>query len=321
MHDMIILGGGPAGLTAGIYAARADLDVLLLDKQLPGGQLNNTTEVENYPGFAEPIQGPELMDQMRRQAERFKLKIQSGEEAVDLELGGKQGHTVVTGSGRYGAKTVIIASGATPVSLPARGAQRLAGRGVSYCATCDGFFFKGQNMIVVGGGDSALTEALFLTKFAKEVRIAVRHPEKDPHALRAKDQMLRKRAFEHPQIRFLWNVTVDEVVGQQKVEGVVLSDLGSGHKRRMDDVGAVFVAIGHRPATGFLHGKLRMDEEGYLWTDERTRTQAPGVYAVGDVRQFSSRYAQAIIAAGDGCIAALEAVDYLEDPAWLEEST
>jgi len=321
MHDMIILGGGPAGLTAGIYAARANLDVLLLDKQLPGGQLNNTTEVENYPGFAEPIQGPELMDQMRRQAERFQLKIQSGEEAVDLELGGKQGHTVVTGSGRYAAKTVIIASGATPVPLPAKGAERLAGRGVSYCATCDGFFFKGQNMIVVGGGDSALTEALFLTKFAKEVRIAVRHPQHDPHALRAKDQTLQKRAFEHPQIRFLWNVTVDEVVGQQKVEGVILSDLGSGHKRRMDDVGAVFVAIGHRPATGFLKGKLRMDEEGYLWTDERTRTQAPGVYAVGDVRQFSSRYAQAIIAAGDGCIAALEAVDYLEDPAWLEEST
>lgn len=320
MHDVIILGGGPAGLTAGIYCARANLDVVLLDKQLPGGQLNNTTEVENYPGFAEPIQGPELMDQMRRQAERFQLKIHSSEEVVDVELGGRQGHTVVTDSSRYATKALIIASGANPVPLPAKGAERLAGRGVSYCATCDGFFFKGQTMIVVGGGDSALTEALFLTKFAKEVHIAVRHPQDDPHALRAKDQTLRKRAMEHPKIRFLWNVTLDEVLGQQKVEAVALNDLGSGRKRRMDEVGAVFVAIGHRPATGFLKGKLRMDEEGYLWTDERTRTQEPGVYAVGDVRQLSSRYAQAIIAAGDGCIAALEALDYLEDSTWLEES-
>lgn len=319
MYDMVILGGGPAGLTAGIYAARGNLDVLMIDKKMPGGQLNDTTEVENYPGFAEPIQGPELMDQMRRQAERFELQIKNNEEVIDLEFNGKAGHTVVTDSGRYETKSIIVSTGANPVLLSAKGAKRLLGRGLSYCATCDGFFFKEQNMIIVGAGDSALTEALFLTKFAKEVRVAVRHPESDPNALRAKDQTLRRRAFAHGKIKFLWNVTVDELLGEQKLESVVLNDLASDEKRTMDDVGAVFVAIGHRPSSEFLQGKLALDEHGYLLTDPRTRTSVPGVYAVGDVRQFSAQYAQAIIAAGDGCIAALEAMEYLENPVWIED--
>lgn len=319
MHDLIILGGGPAGLTAGIYAARGNLDVLMIDKRLPGGQLNDTTEVENFPGFVDAIQGPELMDRMRRQAERFDLKILSNEEVVDLELGGAKGHTVVTDSGRYPTRTLIVATGANPVSLPAAGAQRLAGRGVSYCATCDGFFFKDQNMLVVGGGDSALTEALFLTKFARQVRIAVRHPKDDPRALRAKDMTLRARAFAHEKIRFVWNVTVEEVLGEGRLSGAVLKDLGTGKPRVMGDLGAVFVAIGHRPSTEFLRGKLELDDHGYVLTDARTRTASPGVYAVGDVRQFSAGYAQAIIAAGDGCIAALEATRYLDEPKWIED--
>ncbi len=319
MHDLIIIGGGPAGLTAGIYASRGNLDVLMFDKKLPGGQLNDTTEVENYPGFVDAIQGPELMDQMRQQAERFDLKINANEEVVDLKFNGKNGHIVVTDTTEYQTKSIIISTGANPVPLPAKGAERLAGRGVSYCATCDGFFFKDKNMLMVGAGDSALTEALFLTKFASEVRIAVRHPEGDPHALRAKDQTLRKRAIENEKIKFVWNVTVDEVFGEQKVEGAVLNDLNGGGQQTMDDLAAVFVAIGHKPSTSFLEGKLALDDHGYILTDARTRTKEPGVYAVGDVRQFSAQYAQAVIAAGDGCIAALEAMRYLEDPIWRED--
>jgi len=321
MHDIIILGGGPAGLTAGLYAARGNVDVLMLDRAMPGGQLNDTTEVENYPGFVEAIQGPELMDRMRKQAERFGLPIRGGEEVVDLEWGGKDGHVVVTDGGRYEARAVIVATGANPVELPAEGAERLKGRGLSYCATCDGFFFKNQNMLVVGGGDSALTEALFLTKFAREVRMVVRHPEDAPDALKAKDKPLIERAFAHEKIRWLWNTEVASLEGEDKLERVVLKDLSgaNGGAIQQDDVGAVFVAIGHRPATGFLEGKLELDDHGYVRTDPRTRTAVPGVYAVGDVRQFSSRYAQAVIAAGDGCIAALEAMGYLEDPAWIQE--
>lgn len=319
MHDLIIIGGGPAGLTAGIYAARGNLDVLMFDRELPGGQLNDTTEVENYPGFVDAIQGPDLMDRMKQQAERFNLKINANEEVVDLKFNGKSGHTVVTGDNEYQAKSIIISTGANPVPLPAKGAERLAGRGVSYCATCDGFFFKDKNMLMVGAGDSALTEALFLTKFASEVRIAVRHPKDDPHAIRAKDHTLRERAFKNEKIKFVWNVTVDEIVGEQKVEGAVLNDLDTGAQRTMDDLAAVFVAIGHKPSTSFLEGKLALDEHDYILTDARTRTKEPGVYAVGDVRQFSAQYAQAVIAAGDGCIAALEVMKYLEDPVWVED--
>jgi len=308
-YDVIILGGGPAGLTAGIYTGRAKLKTLILEKKLPGGQLNDTTEVENFPGFPEPIQGPELMNRMRKQAERFGVKIFM-EEALSLELAGYE-KTVITASNRYRAPAIIIATGAAPIELPAKGADKLKGRGVSYCATCDGFFHQGKNVLEVGAGDAGLTEALFLTKFANEVRIVVRHPEDDPKAIRAKDAILVDRVKSHPKIKLLWNTKVVEILGEGKVEGVVLEELATGRRIVQNDISGVFVNIGHRPATEFLKGKLEMDERGYLITDERMRTKIPGVFAIGDVRQLSGEYAQAVIAAADGAIAALEAEEYL----------
>ncbi len=315
-YDLIIVGGGPAGLTAAIYAGRAKLKTLLLDKRTPGGQLNDTTEVENFPGFPEPIMGPELMHRMVQQAQRFGVEIKI-EEAQDLLISGAK-RIIKTDQGLYEAPVVIISTGAEPVKLPAKNADRLLGRGVSYCATCDGYFFRDKNLIVVGAGDAGFTEALFLTKFAKEVRIVVRHPQDDPKAIRAKDQILVEKVKAHPKVKFVWNAVVEEIVGENRVEGVVLRDLGSRQLFEMRDVQGVFVSIGHRPNTGFLKGKLEMDEKGYLLTDERTRTKIPGVFAVGDVRKFAGEYAQAVIAAADGCIAALEAERYLEDGRWRE---
>ncbi len=314
-YDLIIVGGGPAGLTAAIYAGRAKLKTLLLDKKTPGGQLNDTTEVENFPGFPEPIMGPELMQRMVQQAQRFDVEIKI-EEAQDLIISGAK-RIVKTDQGYYEAPVVIISTGAEPVKLPAKNADRLLGYGVSYCATCDGYFFREKNLIVVGAGDAGFTEALFLTKFAKEVRIVVRHPQDDPKAIRAKDQILVDKVKSHPKVKFIWNAVVEEILGERRVEGVVLKDLATDTLTEMRDVQGVFVSIGHRPNTEFLKGKLEMDEKGYVLTDERTRTRIPGVFAVGDVRKFSGEYAQAVIAAADGCIAALEAEQYLEDGRWI----
>jgi len=318
-YELIIIGGGPAGLTAAIYAGRAKLKTLLLDKEIPGGQLNDTTEVENYPGFIEPIPGPELMERMRKQAERFGIEIKL-EEVLDVgfstEALKKPLHTVITDEGRYKAPVVIIATGAAPVELPAKGADKLKGRGLSYCATCDGYFHQGKNVLQIGAGDSGFTEALFLTRFANEIRMIVRHPKGDHKAIKAKDAMLVEKVMSHPKVKFLWNTRVVEILGEQKVEGVVLEELSTKRKIVMDDISGVFVAIGHRPATGFLRGKLEMDERGYICTDASCRTKIPGVFAVGDVRWFSGQYAQAVIAAGDGCIAALEAEEYLESGQW-----
>ncbi len=315
-YDLIIVGGGPAGLTAAIYAGRAKLKTLLLDKKTPGGQLNDTTEVENFPGFPEPIMGPELMQRMVQQAQRFDVEIKI-EEAQDFIISGAK-RIVKTDQGHYEAPVVIISTGAEPVKLPAKNADRLLGYGVSYCATCDGYFFREKNLIVVGAGDAGFTEALFLTKFAKEVRIVVRHPQDDPKAIRAKDQILVDKVKSHPKVKFIWNAVVEEILGERRVEGVVLKDLATDTLTEMRDVQGVFVSIGHRPNTEFLKGKLEMDEKGYVLTDERTRTKIPGVFAVGDVRKFSGEYAQAVIAAADGCIAALEAEQYLEDGRWRE---
>jgi thioredoxin reductase (NADPH) len=292
----------------------------MLDKAAPGGQLNETTEVENYPGFAEPIQGPELMARMTEQAERFGLEIKM-QEVVDIEFckDPKGIHIIHTDEDIIGAKTIIVATGAHAVHLSAEGAERLAGHGVSYCATCDGFFFQGKNLLMVGVGDSGLTEAQFLTRYADEVRLAVRHPKDDPLAIRAKDKMLRDEVLNNPKIKVLWNVIVDEILGQEHVEGVVLKQLDTGELVTHEDIEGVFVAIGHRPSTRFVKGKLDMDDNGYLITDLRMRTKVPGVYAVGDVRQFSGSYAQAAIAVGDGCIAALEVQKYLGNGKWLED--
>ncbi len=315
-YDVIIVGGGPAGLTAAIYTARAHLKALLLDKEIPGGQLNDTTEVENYPGFSEPISGPQLMERTRQQAERFGVEIRL-EEAIDVEWGHeRRDHVVITDQNRYEAPVVIIATGAAPVELPAKGAKELKGRGLSYCAVCDGYFYRGKNLIEVGAGDSGFTETLFLTKFANEVRMVIRHPKDDPRALRAKDRVLVERVMQNPKVKFIWNAVVEELKGTGRLEAVVLRDLGTGRLFEQTDVAGVFVNIGHRPATEFLRGKLEMDDEGYLVTDMRTRTKIPGVYGVGDVRKFSGEYAQAVIAAADGCIAALEAETYLQDRRW-----
>lgn len=315
-YDVIVVGGGPAGLTAGIYTARANLKTLLLDQKIPGGQLNDTTEVENYPGFDVAIPGPELMERTRKQAERFGTEIKL-EEAIDVQWGNeRKDHMVVTDQGKYQAPVVIIATGAGPVELPVKGAKELKGRGLSYCAVCDGFFFKGKNLIEVGAGDSGFTETLFLTKFANEVRMVVRHPQDDPKAIRAKDKVLVDKVMKNPKVKFIWNAVVEELRGQGKLEAIVLRDLKTGELFEQTDVAGIFVNIGHRPATAFLQGKLEMDEEGYLITDARTRTRIPGVYGVGDVRKFSGEYAQAVIAAADGCIAALEAETYMQDRQW-----
>jgi thioredoxin reductase (NADPH) len=314
--DVIIIGGGPAGLTAAIYTSRANLKTLLLDKKIPGGQLNDTTEVENYPGFAEPISGPDLMERTRKQAERFGVEIRL-EEALDVQWGSeRKDHIVVTDQGKHSAPVVILAMGAGPVELPAKGAKELKGRGLSYCAVCDGYFFKGKNLIEIGAGDSGFTEALFLTKFANEIRMVVRHPKDDPQAIRAKDKALVDKVMKNPKVKFIWNAVVEELKGNGKLVAVVLRDLATGRLFEQTDVSGVFVNIGHKPATAFLQGQLEMDEEGYLMTDMRTHTKIPGVFGVGDVRKFSGEYAQAVIAAADGCIAALEAETYIRDRHW-----
>ncbi len=315
-YDVIIIGGGPAGLTAAIYSSRANLKTLLLDKGMPGGQLNDTTEVENYPGFDEPIPGPELMERTRRQAERFGTQIVM-EEVVNIEWGQDgHDHMIITHENRYETPVVIIATGAGPIELPAKGADKLKGRGVSYCAVCDGYFFQGKNVLEVGAGDSGFTETLFLTRLVNEVRMVIRHPENDPNRFKAKDKVLVEKVLNNPKVKFIWNSEVVELKGEDKLEGVVLRNLETGKLFEMNDVAGVFVNIGHRPATEFLKGKLDMDERGYLLTDRRMRTKVPGVYAVGDVRKFSGEYAQAVIAAADGCISALEAEKYLSERKW-----
>jgi len=318
-QDLIIIGGGPAGLTAAIYAGRAKLKTLLLDKGLPGGQLNETTEVENFPGFEEAIQGPELMRRMCTQAERFGVQILM-EEVLDVEWGtsGKN-HTVITDQGRHHASVVIVSTGAAPKELPAKGAKEFKGRGLSYCATCDGYFYRDKTIIEIGAGDAGFTETLFLTRFAKEIRMVIRHPKDDPKALRAKDRILVEKVQEHPKVKFIWNAVVHELKGNGQLKSVVLKDLSTSKLSEQADVNGVFVNIGHAPATDFLHGKLAQDERGYLITDAHMRTKVPGVFAVGDVRALSGQYAQAVIAASDGCVAALGAEHYLEDHKWLYE--
>jgi thioredoxin reductase (NADPH) len=318
-RDLIIIGGGPAGLTAAIYAGRAKLKTLLLDKQLPGGQLNETTEVENFPGFEEAIQGPELMRRMRAQAERFGVEILM-EEATDVAWGasGEQ-HTVITDQAKHQAPVVIVATGAAPKELPATGAKQFKGRGLSYCATCDGFFYQGKTIVEVGAGDAGFTETLFLTRFAKEIRMVVRHPKDDPRALRAKDRILVDKVLEHAKVKFIWNGVVHELKGDGLLKSVVLKDLKTGELSEQTDVSGVFVNIGHAPAIDFLHEKLDRDARGYLVTDPHMRTKVPGVFAIGDVRALSGQYAQAVIAAGDGCVAALGAEHYLEDHKWPYE--
>jgi thioredoxin reductase (NADPH) len=305
--DLLIIGAGPAGLTAAIYSGRALLSTTILEKGLPGGQLNETDFIENFPGFAEKIGGTELMGRMRTQAERLGAQIILDVAKAIQPL--EDGYRVHGTQQDYDARAVIIASGSHPRELPADGAKRLKGKGVSYCATCDGYFFLGKHILEVGAGDSGLTEALFLTKFAESVGIVIRHPENDPHALRA-SKIIRQRSEENPKVRFLWNRVVEKVIGQDRVTGVLLKDISTGKIEEIP-IDGLFVNIGHIPDTAFIDGVISLDDRGYVITDDHLRTNLPGVFAAGDVRVGASRYAQAVIAAADGAIAAIEAEKYL----------
>ncbi len=300
--DVIIIGAGPAGYTAGIYTSRARLDTLILSGILPGGQLVNTTDVENYPGFENGILGPDLMIQMRKQTERMGAKIVD-DEVVNVDFKHKP-LKVLTASEEYEAKAVIICTGANPKKLGLEGEKTFAGKGVSYCATCDGPFFRNLELVVAGGGDSAIEEATFLTKFASTVHIVHRRDE-----LRA-SKVMQERAFADKKIKFHWNKVIEEIQGNEKVQKVVLNDNKTNEKSILD-VGGVFVAIGHDPNTKLFVNQIELDDKGYIVLKEKTKTSVEGVFAAGDVHD--STYRQAVTAAGFGCMAAIEVNKYLTE--------
>jgi thioredoxin reductase (NADPH) len=305
--DLIVVGAGPAGLTAAVYACRAGLKTMVLEKAAPGGQLLETPAIENFPGFPEPISGMELMDRLEKQARRFGAEIVFG-EAMGLVKEGEN-WAVRASAENFLGRAVVVATGAHPKKLPAKGAEKFVGRGLSYCATCDGFFFRDKTVLMVGAGDAALTEALFLADLCRKVYILVRHPKEDPKAIRAA-AALRERAMAHPRIEFVWNAVVEEVFGDGKVEGVVLRDLSTGETRDFP-VDGVFVKIGYEPATGWVRGVVELTPAGYIRTDSWMRTAVPGVFAAGDVREPSGRVAQAVVAAAEGALAALAAERFL----------
>lgn len=302
MYNLIIIGSGPAGLTAAIYAARANLTPLLIEGWQAGGQLTSTTEVENYPGFAKGIMGPELMKEMRSQAERFGTVFKTGDvTSVDLQT--RPFKVMVDGEETLETKTLIVATGASPITLGLSNEKRLWGYGVSSCATCDGFFFKGKELVVVGGGDSAMEEATFLTKFATKVSVIHRRDK-----LRA-SKIMQDRAMKNEKIAFVWNSVVEDVLGQDVVTGVRIRNVITGKVWDLPCAG-FFLAIGHRPNTALFTGQLKMNGAGYLLTTHGTATNIPGVFAAGDVQDF--HYRQAITAAGTGCMAAIDAEHFLE---------
>ncbi|RDJ31336.1 MAG: thioredoxin-disulfide reductase [Crenarchaeota archaeon] len=298
--DVIIIGAGPAGYTAGIYCSRARHDTLILSGILPGGQLVNTTDVENYPGFENGIMGPDLMITMRKQTERMGTTI-IDDEVVNVDFKHKP-FKVLTATEEYEAKAVIIATGASPRKLGVTGEQSFSGKGVSYCATCDGPFFRNQEIVVVGGGDSAMEEATFLTKFATKVHIIHRREE-----LRA-SKVMQERAFDNEKIKFHFNSEIEEIKGDQKVQQVTLKN-SKNNENKTITAGAVFVAIGHDPNTKLFTNQIDLDKQGYIILKNRTETNIPGVFAAGDVHDH--RYRQAITAAGYGCMAAIDVDRYL----------
>ncbi|WP_448062668.1 thioredoxin-disulfide reductase [Cellulomonas hominis] len=303
VRDVVIVGSGPAGYTAAIYAARAGLAPLVLAGSVTaGGALMNTTEVENFPGFPDGIQGPELMENLQKQAERFGAEV-VWDDATSLDLTGPV-KTIVTGGGdTYRARAVVLATGSAYRELGLADEKRLSGRGVSWCATCDGFFFRDQEILVIGGGDSAVEEATFLTRFGKKVTIVHRRD-----ALRA-SKIMADRAKADPKLDFAWNSEVVAIHGQDKVTGVTLRDTVTGETREHSATG-VFVAIGHVPRTELLVGQVDLDEAGYIQVQGRTTaTNLPGVFACGDAVDHT--YRQAITAAGSGCSAAIDAQHYL----------
>ena len=304
MYDAIIIGSGPAGLTAALYTSRAELKTLILAGATPGGQLMITSDVENYPGFPEGVQGPELMDKMIKQGTKFGAEMKI--ETVKSVNFASKPFLVTTDKETYEGKSVIIASGADAKWLGLESEQALRGKGVSACATCDGFFFKGKEIVVIGGGDSAMEEALFLTKFASKVTIAHRGD-----TFKASKIML-KRAQNHQKIEILKNTSVVEVLGKDKVEGVKFKNTQTGEVRDFKTQG-VFIAIGHKPNTEIYKGQLEINKLGYVEVKNHTITSVKGVFTAGDVND--SRYRQAVTAAGMGCMAAIDAERYLAEGA------
>jgi thioredoxin reductase (NADPH) len=303
VRDVIIVGSGPAGYTAAIYAARADLKPLVFEGEIDaGGALMTTTDVENFPGFRDAIMGPELMDNMRAQAERFGAEMIT-EDIVEMDLAGDI-KTVKDGYGNaYSARTVILAMGSGYRKLDVEGEDRLSGHGVSWCATCDGFFFRDKDIAVVGGGDSAVEEATFLTRFAKSVTIVHRRDE-----LRA-SKIMAARAFKNPKIKFAWNSVVTKIHGDKTLEAITLQDTITGELSQLR-ISGLFIAIGHEPRSDLVKGQVDLDPDGYVITDgQTTKTNLPGVFASGDL--VDRIYRQAVTAAGTGCAAALDAERYL----------
>ena len=304
VRDIIIIGSGPAGYTAALYAARANLAPLVLKGLAAGGQLMLTTDVENYPGFADGIMGPELMDQMEKQVTRFGAEILAV-HVTEVDLSSRP-FLVKAGDQEWRARTVIVATGASARWLEVPGEDKLRGRGVSACATCDGFFFRDRELVVVGGGDTAMEEAIFLTKFASKVTIVHRRDE-----FRA-SPIMAQRALEHPKVEVIWDSVVEEILGEGNVTGVRVRNLKTDETTQVATDG-VFVAIGHTPNTSLFEGKLEM-ENGYLIVQEpRTSTSVEGVFAAGDVTDVI--YRQAVTAAGQGCKAAIDAERLLEEEA------
>ena len=305
VRNVVVIGSGPAGYTAALYAARADLHPLVLKGVEAGGQLMLTTDVENYPGFADGILGPELMEQMEKQAARFGAEILAV-HVTEVDLS-ERPFTIRAGDQTWRAATVIVATGASARWLDIPGEAALRGRGVSACATCDGFFFRDRELLVVGGGDTAMEEATFLTKFASKVTIVHRRDE-----FRA-SKVMQARALDNPKVEVIWNTVVERILGEDDgaVTGAVLRDVVTGETTEVRTDG-VFMAIGHDPNTSLFRDQLRSDDDGYLIVDEpRTATNVPGVFAAGDVTDRT--YRQAVTAAGQGCKAAIDAERFLED--------
>jgi thioredoxin reductase (NADPH) len=301
-YDVLIIGSGPAGYTAGVYTSRAKLRTLIISGTLPGGQLMTTSEVENYPGFPNGIFGPELMMNMRQQAERFGAVVVD-DEVIKVDVG-KKPFAITTHSENYTAEAVTVCTGASPRKLGIPSEQQFSGRGVSYCATCDGPFFKDEDIVVVGGGDTALEEATFLTKFGKSVKVVHRRD-----TLRA-SKILQEKALENPKIEFMWNNVVSDIKGDKKVASVTVKNIASG-KETMLDAGGLFVAIGHEPNTAIFKGQLELDDKGYVVLKNHTKTSVEGVFAAGDVHDH--RYRQAVTAAGFGCMAAIDVERWLSE--------
>ncbi|HEX9066949.1 MAG TPA: thioredoxin-disulfide reductase [Streptosporangiaceae bacterium] len=304
VRDIIIIGSGPAGYTAALYAARARLNPLVFEGSVTaGGALMNTTDVENFPGFPDGILGPDLMDSIRKQAERFGAEL-IADDVIEVDLAATP-KVVKTADGAFQARAVILATGSSYRELGVPGEKRLSGHGVSWCATCDGFFFREQDIAVIGGGDSAMEEATFLTRFARSVTIVHRRD-----TLRA-SKIMQDRALSNPKIQFAWNSQVVEMVGEDRITGLRLRDAVSGEERILPVTG-IFVAIGHDPRSELVRDQLATDDDGYLLVEHpSSRTAIPGVFACGDV--VDRHYRQAVTAAGTGCVAALDAERWLAE--------